>query len=526
VLHIKWSWQSILLFSAGIVFALHPEFGIVGLIIIFILTFAKKLFLRKWNALFDVNSIKYLLFAIGIFVFLRIFVGFQTAFPIQGFLEGLAALMMLLLALYLHKQGYEKFGYGLLLGLLILVSVVIYPRLSSFFDQNLYWQDDSTHVIRTQEADVSKFRAIREDSSWVVHNFSARGPSIVEYQLEIRADKAFRLNMFFIHTGLVGGRYDQLCEVRVEWGHCAIKVNLMKRDWATVGVGGSSWNRLSPRVQIRNAHMIDGALPSLTDVLTDPSRVKGFAFNENALGVYVALIGLLVLIFLPLSWSLVAIIPTLICILLSGSRGALLAFLIGSIVCLIGRSRWAKLLPLMLVVFLFGVVGLQLRAFNEVQAPAVQSMRSLSLDSSSARVRLEIWRVASKAWLENPRTFFMGTGDLTSVMKVQLDARAMRSGLTKDTLTHAHNLWIQTAGESGLLGLCIMLWLWGWAILRAWRSRDTAALAVLAAIFVINSVDYLFFYAPVHLAFWMAVAGMKPQAGASWLKSVKLVPLT
>ena len=37
-----------------------------------------------------------------------------------------------------------------------------------------------------------------------------------------------------------------------------------------------------------------------------------------------------------------------------------------------------------------------------------------------------------------------------------------------------------------------------------------AGVALLAAIFVINSVDYLFFYAPVHLAFWMAAAGLKP----------------
>ena len=54
-----------------------------------------------------------------------------------------------------------------------------------------------------------------------------------------------------------------------------------------------------------------------------------------------------------------------------------------------------------------------------------------------------------------------------------------------------------------------MLWLWGWVVLKAWRSRDAGALALLAAIFVINSVDYLFFYAPVHLAFWMAAAGLK-----------------
>ena len=100
-----------------------------------------------------------------------------------------------------------------------------------------------------------------------------------------------------------------------------------------------------------------------------------------------------------------------------------------------------------------------------------------------------------------------------NAMNAKFDARSSSFRLTKDSLTHNYNLWIQTAGESGLLGLCAMLWLWGWVILRAWRSRDAGALALLAAIFVINSVDFLFFYAPVFLASWTGAAGFKrPEA--------------
>ncbi|MEY4532150.1 MAG: hypothetical protein RLZZ156_2873, partial [Deinococcota bacterium] len=191
---------------------------------------------------------------------------------------------------------------------------------------------------------------------------------------------------------------------------------------------------------------------------------------------------------------------------------------------------FSKIMSWLFVSTLLGVVTLQIfSAYGIVVQPVTiqsqPSMRAINVaDQDSARGRLEIWRLATKAWLENPRTFLIGTGDLVSAMKVKFDARSSGYGLTKDSLTHAHNLWIQTAGESGLLGLLAMLWLWGWVILKAWRSRDAGALALLAAIFVINSVDYLFFYAPVHLAFWIAAAGLKqPESNPDVLEGSAIV---
>jgi O-antigen ligase len=143
------------------------------------------------------------------------------------------------------------------------------------------------------------------------------------------------------------------------------------------------------------------------------------------------------------------------------------------------------------------------------------------LDQDTSRGRVEIWRLALKAWLENPSTFLIGTGDLTAAMKANFDTRASQYGLSKDTLTHAHNLWLQTAGETGVVGLGVLIWLWGWIVLKAWRSRDASALALLTAIFVINSVDYLFFYAPIYLAFWLAGAGFVAKEDTNTKKTVQ-----
>ena len=77
-----------------------------------------------------------------------------------------------------------------------------------------------------------------------------------------------------------------------------------------------------------------------------------------------------------------------------------------------------------------------------------------------------------------------------------------------------------TSEMGGVIGLGALIWLWGWIVLKAWRSRDASALALLTAIFVINLVDYLFFYAPIYLAFWLAGTGFVAKIDATAKKIV------
>ena len=189
------------------------------------------------------------------------------------------------------------------------------------------------------------------------------------------------------------------------------------------------------------------------------------------------------------------------------------------------RGRYYKILLLMLVLTLLTVGVMQSVTITRSVAPSTPQidpgLRSLRvMDQETSRGRVEIWRLALKAWLENPTTFLIGTGDLTTAMKANFDSRASYFGLGKDTLTHAHNLWLQTAGESSVIGLGALIWLWGWIVLKAWRSRDASALALLTAIFVINLVDYLFFYAPIYLAFWLAGTGFVTKIDATAKKIV------
>jgi hypothetical protein len=502
------------LFIAGSIFAVYSEVGIVALCIIFFASVFQFLDLeriKRFSSLIAVKRIDILLILV---VILHILLSFQVLNPWKEFEKLFSILVMWLLG-YVLTKNLKYFGYGMLLGSIFICIFIYFPRFKSFFDQELYWQDNPKHAIRTEIGDFSRFQPVEKESAWVIHNFSAQGPGKVRYQFEIRSDKVFKINACFRHPGLPGGRSIQMCNVQLDWNQCFLEVELPTRDWVTVGIGGlSTWNNHAPSIEVKNARLIAKESPTLVDVLTNPSRVSGFAFNENAFGVHITVVGLLISAILPLQYGLLLLPLMMSAVFLSGSRGALLAFTFGLLVLIFVRSRFYKVLPWFIVMVF--TVAVSLLLLRNTTKPSIAQSQPIALsmrifENDFARDRIDIWRLATKAWLENPRTFLIGTGDLSAAMLRQFDPKTSGVVLSSEGLTHAHNLWLQTAGESGLLGLSIMLWLWGWVVLKAWRSRDSGALALLTAIFVINSVDYLFFYAPVHLCFWMAAASFKKQ---------------
>ena len=498
----------ILIGVASLAFAIYPESGVFIFLIIF-LVFSIKKQLLKTNKI-ELN----LLFSIIFFCVMRI----VTALTSPNLSEVLFLSFFLVLSLHFSYwlNSYRFLGvfYGICIGIFIILIIVFIQKFSYIlFENRMYWVKNSLIAKARKLGDITEFQIIDKNNSWALQNSTWQGSGKVRYELEIRSEKPFGINIAFSHVGLTNYRTDKICQVVTSWRKCYVEVNLPSRNIATVGIGGyDTWNKNNPTLQTKNSRIISLTTPNFLEVLM--ARAIGFSFNENAFGAQMVIVGLLAIMLAPSNlWSFLALGSALLSIFLSGSRGALAAFAVGLLVLFIARSRFYKTLPFVLFICFAGIVFLQARTIRaiptSVQTVTQQSgIRSLNIaDKDSARGRLEIWRLATKAWLENPRTFLIGTGDLTAAMKVKLDSRATSYGLTKDTLTHAHNLWLQTAGESGLLGLLAMIWLWGWVIWKAWKARDAGALALLAAIFVINSVDYLFYYAPVHLAFWMAAAG-------------------
>jgi hypothetical protein len=527
---VSYFWIPTLLSLAGLSFGIYPEIAIIILLTGSLIAF----FQTQTGFVFKLAGLKGLYSIFALFFLLRIILAWRILDPWQGLLEGVAAILMIFISFWLDqvKHHLKIFTFTIFLILALITALNIVPRLIfAFQGGTLQWVSDRSLVRETKIGDVYVFQAIIPNA-WVLQNTIMQGSGRIRYQVEVRAKQPFQTSIGFIQSSLPNGRTDRPCLVKINWGWCSLEVNLSARDWTQVGIGGfGTWNPNSPALEIRDSKIIILEPPNVFAVLTDSSRVAGFSFNFNAFGAQVAVVGLLAIIFAPnLLWIFLATAPTVMCIFLSGSRGSLAAFTVGLLVLFVVRTRYHKILPWLLGLVLIGMATLQAVTIRSLPTPAIQSqsgLRSLNVvDQDSARGRLEIWRLATKVWLENPRTFLIGTGDLLSAMKVKFDTRSSQSSLSKVDLTHAHNLWIQTAGESGLLGLIVMLWLWGWVILKAWRSRDAGALALLITIFIINSVDYLFFYAPVHLAFWMAAAGLKPLVEPKLLKPEKPVLLT
>ena len=362
------------------------------------------------------------------------------------------------------------------------------------------------------------YKATDPSNAWLGFDLALQGSGQLRFDVDVKSTQKITVGAFVNQA--TSGRWSQFvlpnCQVQTQWSTCKFQVTLESRAFTSVYLGGNNtWRLGSTDLLIRNVKYEVIDLPQVIEYLIPQTRVKGLSFNENGFGAWMALLGLLALIAHRTLLSRVSAGAALLGVVLSGSQGALGALMFGGMVLMLWNLRSGKwLLLLISLLAMFFVSTRFLATNNAVLSTPVQQLQPTirvlrTTPTESIQTRLELWRLATKAWLENPRTFLIGTGDLTTAMKAKFDARSSSFGLTKDSLTHAHNLWIQTAGESGLLGLCAMMWLWGWVILRAWRSRDAGALALLAAIFVINSVDYLFFYAPVHLAFWMAAAGLK-----------------
>ncbi len=398
----------------------------------------------------------------------------------------------------------------------LFVVLMISLFFSNNFTNNTKLRFESINVKSTYKNNTFVLIANNERDSWGFFNLGFQGSGEIEAKLEIRSNIPRSVNVGLLHNDLPQIWNYNSCKIRLDWSTCGLKAKLSSRNVLTFGIGGwATWKSTDAAIEVRNPRVLIVKPPIWFEYFQFIQRFKGFSFNENAFGAQVAVASLLLIASnQPLAWSFFTVISAMLCILLTGSRGSLTAFAGGLLVFLLSSTRYYKILPFILSLVFLGILILQTDAIHSVSPSAPNRiqpiLRSLDIvDQNSARIRLEIWRLAIKAWLENPRSFLIGTGNLTNAMKAQFDARSSNFGLSKDSLTHAHNLWIQTAGESGLVGLCAMLWLWGWVILRAWRLRDTGALALLTAIFAINSVDYLFFYAPVHLCFWIAAAGLK-----------------
>ena len=413
------------------------------------------------------------------------------------------------------NQNFKSFY--IILGIVIHIAIIVVTWSNSF--QQFNWIVDSDFAKIKNSEGIIRVEA-NSSNSWVNQKLGLQGSGRFEYEVEIRAVKEFDLAIWIQSNSLGQPLQPTFCRASTIWTKCVFPFSLPKRESAQSVLGTfGTLNTNSSILEIRDGKLRTLSGPMWYEYILPAERVKGLAFNENAFGAWIVIVALIGSVFAVsyLGFFVTLALP-LLPILWSSSRNALLAYVAANLLLFFAKFLAPKFKQgqFFLTIYLIGVIfGLILgiiffRSDVPVTTSSFQASRIVipSYDLS-VRGRVQLWRLTLSVWLESPKSFLFGVGDLTTALRANLDALAVVNGLSKDKITHAHNLWVQTLGETGLVGLLLLCFGWGFAIVRAWRDQDWGAISIFLCVFILNSFDYLFYYAPVQLVFWMAVVGFK-----------------
>lgn len=218
-------------------------------------------------------------------------------------------------------------------------------------------------------------------------------------------------------------------------------------------------------------------------------------------------------------------------VLVSWSRGAWLGAAAGLLCVVVLRSRRAALLSGVALLLL--LAALLLGAFNPaiVPAPLAERLQDIPAyfgltdalnqpvtdENFSVLERLAHWVAAQRMWEQSP-WLGVGPGNYAQVYP------SVRLPQWEEALGHAHNIYLNVAAETGLLGLAAYLGLFGVAAIWLWRQLRQATLSnndsgrwraavlvgilgMLAHLSVHNVVDNLFVQGMViQVGLWLTLA--------------------
>jgi O-antigen ligase len=227
-------------------------------------------------------------------------------------------------------------------------------------------------------------------------------------------------------------------------------------------------------------------------------------------------------------------------LLASWSRGAWLGAAAGVLVVLVLRSRLAAILSGLAVLLL--LAGLLLGAFSPdvIPAPIAQRLADIPAyfgltdvlsqpvtdENFSVLERVAHWVAAQRMWALAP-WLGVGPGNYAQIYP------QVRLPQWEDALGHAHNIYLNVAAETGLIGLAAYLALTAAALVFVWQQLRAAGrtvttygrwraalmvgiLGILVHLCVHNVVDNLFVQGMVlQVGLWLALAHVDRRADST-----------
>jgi len=241
----------------------------------------------------------------------------------------------------------------------------------------------------------------------------------------------------------------------------------------------------------------------------DLSQFFQFTKHEGIVSLYGAIIGVTSLFLVSKKKSSIYNFIILVCAffgiattLLAGGRGVwIAAFLSFIILFYLNPSRWSKLEKVLILYLgiIFSLIG-YLVPETGVKARVDRAVGETTsyIDSrnsnNSVGGRLEMWRSASYIFKENP-IFGVGEGNFK-----EKNAELIDRGLVNPNIAvynHPHSEFITTLVEQGLIGLCILLFLFFNPLLKCYKvfkNEEANNDSNIPLVFVMSLILHYIFY--------------------------------
>jgi O-antigen ligase len=226
-------------------------------------------------------------------------------------------------------------------------------------------------------------------------------------------------------------------------------------------------------------------------------------------------------------WRIPAGVFSMLTFLAAGSRGPMLALIMGSLAAAILNARrqlWWLLVPML-------TVAMVVAASSSLHLPLKPVERLLN-DQTTGRE--EVWREAIQGWQFSPvggvgpyqggpyLIYLVKDGcELTPTLsRNKIVCPAALNNISAAWLI-AHNAWLHWLLETGVVGFCGLLTVMSYAVVCTVRQRQPIAMAVMFGWIAMNIVDVVIALPSPHFAelWWVIVGiGFRPTIGVALLK--------
>jgi hypothetical protein len=405
-----------------------------------------------------------------------------------GLLDVAFTLSVLIGVIALEPYFSKRFAFGLALGASIAVIAAALP-VWSFSTPTTEWHTPYNLVKVSSIGGIDKLTPLDAQSSWLNRDLGYQGSGEIEYRFELQSERPARIAIWFQRTDLPGNTFPQTCTAdNTQWRTCSVRVKLKQRLQTVLVLGTwATWKSSSGQVQFRNPHLYILKPPSWAERLLHSSRAVGWSFNENGFGVWMASVATLILLTSGSGWSgWYLIAPCVLGVFLSDSRNALVILILASLLTMFSRLK-----PRFLLIACGSAVAILM--FFQIIIPKSIFAASRFFDIFSDNGRINIYRTAWHLAWQKP---LFGWGDFNSALrKATID-------FTNGTVPHSHSIWLQTFGESGLIGIACLIGLIFMSTFIGFKTRNRLILIVLGVVLFANSVDLFFYYSPIFFLFW------------------------